>query len=211
MWFPKEETNMETSEQINELAPALSKLQSSISNPVKDAKAHHSRYASFPSVLNTIRPHLAENGLSIVQTSRKDELYGSMHVIVTTRLLHSSGQWIQEDISSAINMKAQNSIQDMGSLISYLKRYAIQGLVLIAGDDDDDGEAAARTQPVEQDEKFKPIIFMQMQELTNLAKKKGVNIDLIAKAYQCSELKDMSVTQYAQAKKKLESKPDKES
>ena len=211
MWFPKEETNMETSEQINELAPALSKLQSSISNPVKDAKAHHSRYASFPSVLNTIRPHLAENGLSIVQTSRKDELYGSMHVIVTTRLLHSSGQWIQEDISSAINMKAQNSIQDMGSLISYLKRYAIQGLVLIAGDDDDDGEAAARTQPVEQDEKFKPIIFMQMQELTSLAKKKGVNIDLIAKAYQCSELKDMSVTQYAQAKKKLESKPDKES
>lgn len=202
---------METSEQINELAPALSKLQSSISNPVKDAKAHHSRYASFPSVLNTIRPHLADNGLSIVQTSRKDELYGSMHVIVTTRLLHSSGQWIQEDISSAINMKAQNSIQDMGSLISYLKRYAIQGLVLIAGDDDDDGEAAARTQPVEQDEKFKPIIFMQMQELTSLAKKKGVNIDLIAKAYQCSELKDMSVTQYAQAKKKLESKPDKES
>lgn len=202
---------METSEQINELAPALSKLQSSISNPVKDAKAHHSRYASFPSVLNTIRPHLAENGLSIVQTSRKDELYGSMHVIVTTRLLHSSGQWIQEDISSAINMKAQNSIQDMGSLISYLKRYAIQGLVLIAGDDDDDGEAAARTQPVEQDEKFKPIIFMQMQELTNLAKQKGVNIDLISKAYQCSQLKDMSVTQYAQAKKKLESKPDKES
>jgi hypothetical protein len=202
---------METSEQINELAPALSKLQSSISNPVKDAKAHHSRYASFPSVLNTIRPHLAENGLSIVQTSRKDELYGSMHVIVTTRLLHSSGQWIQEDISSAINMKAQNSIQDMGSLISYLKRYAIQGLVLIAGDDDDDGEAAARTQPVEQDEKFKPIIFMQMQELTNLAKQKGVNIDVIAKAYQCSELKDMSVTQYHQAKKKLESKPDKES
>ena len=52
---------------------------------------------------------------------------------------------------------------------------------------------------------------MQMQELTSLAKKKGVNIDLIAKAYQCSELKDMSVTQYAQAKKKLESKPDKES
>ena len=174
---------METSEQINELAPALSKLQSSISNPVKDAKAHHSRYASFPSVLNTIRPHLAENGLSIVQTSRKDELYGSMHVIVTTRLLHSSGQWIQEDISSAINMKAQNSIQDMGSLISYLKRY----------------------------EKFKPIIFMQMQELTNLANQKGVNIDVIAKAYQCSELKDMSVTQYDQAKKKLESKPDKES
>lgn len=202
---------METSEQINELAPALSKLQSSISNPVKDAKAHHSRYASFPSVLNTIRPHLAENGLSIVQTSRKEELYGSMHVIVTTRLLHSSGQWIQEDISSAINTKAQNSIQDMGSLISYLKRYAIQGLVLIAGDDDDDGEAAARTQPIEQDEKFKPIIFMQMQELTNLAKRKGVNIDVIAKAYQCSELKDMSVTQYHQAKKKLESKPDKSS
>lgn len=202
---------METSEQINELAPALSKLQSSISNPVKDAKAHHSRYASFPSVLNTIRPHLAANGLSIVQTSRKEELYGSMHVIVTTRLLHSSGQWIQEDISSAINVKAQNSIQDMGSLISYLKRYAIQGLVLIAGDDDDDGEAAARTQPTEQDEKFKPIIFMQMQELTNLAKQKGVNIDVIAKAYQCSELKEMSVTQYHQAKKKLESKPDKES
>jgi hypothetical protein len=202
---------METSEQINELAPALSKLQSSISNPVKDAKAHHSRYASFPSVLNTIRPHLAENGLSIVQTSRKEELYGAMHVIVTTRLLHSSGQWIQEDISSAINMKAQNSIQDMGSLISYLKRYAIQGLVLIAGDDDDDGEAAARTQPTEQDQTEKPISEGQIQELTNLAKQKGVKIDTIVKAYGCVHIKDITSDKYDQAKKRLESRPDKES
>jgi len=48
-----------------------------------------------------------------------------------------------------------------------------------------------------------------MQELTNLAKQKGVNIDLIAKAYQCSELKDMSVTQYEEAKKKLEARNNK--
>lgn len=202
---------METSEQINELAAALSKLQSSISNPAKDAQAHHSKYASFPMILNTIRPHLEKNGLAIIQTSHKAERYGHVCVIVTTRIVHSSGQFIEEEISTAINSQAKNTVQEMGSLISYMKRYAIQGMVLIAGDEDDDGEAAARTQPVEQDEKFKPIIFMQMQELTSLAKKKGVNIDLIAKAYQCSELKDMSVTQYAQAKKKLESKPDKES
>jgi hypothetical protein len=168
---------METSEQINELAAALSKLQSSISNPAKDAQAHHSKYASFPMILNTIRPHLEKNGLAIIQTSHKAERYGHVCVIVTTRIVHSSGQFIEEEISTAINSQAKNTVQEMGSLISYMKRYAIQGMVLIAGDEDDDGEAAARV--AQQDSnKIKAALITdeEKQSIESKAKQKGIEI-----------------------------------
>ena len=103
---------MKTSTELNELADALSNLQSDISNPVKDAQSHHNRYASFPSVLNTIRPHLRARGLSIIQTATKATMQGyPTHVVVVTRLLHKSGQWIEDEISAPVSDKARNSVR----------------------------------------------------------------------------------------------------
>ena len=202
---------METSEQINELAAALSKLQSSISNPAKDAQAHHSKYASFPMILNTIRPHLEKNGLAIIQTSHKAERYGHVCVIVTTRIVHSSGQFIEEEISTAINSQAKNTVQEMGSLISYMKRYAIQGMVLIAGDEDDDGEAAARV--AQQDsKKIKAALITdeEKQSIESKAKQKGIAISVILQSFDLNSLDQMDKIQWNSAMSKLSKRADKE-
>lgn len=202
---------METSEQINELAAALSKLQSSISNPAKDAQAHHSKYASFPMILNTIRPHLEKNGLAIIQTSHKAERYGHVCVIVTTRIVHSSGQFIEEEISTAINSQAKNTVQEMGSLISYMKRYAIQGMVLIAGDEDDDGEAAARVAQQDSNNiKAALITDEEKQSIESKAKQKGIAISVILQSFDLNSLDQMDKIQWNSAMSKLSKRADKE-
>ena len=202
---------METSEQINELAAALSKLQSSISNPAKDAQAHHSKYASFPMILNTIRPHLEKNGLAIIQTSHKAERYGHVCVIVTTRIVHSSGQFIEEEISTAINSQAKNTVQEMGSLISYMKRYAIQGMVLIAGDEDDDGEAAARVAQRDSNKiKAALITDEEKQSIESKAKQKGIAISVILQSFDLNSLDQMDKIQWNSAMSKLSKRADKE-
>ena len=202
---------METSEQINELAAALSKLQSSISNPAKDAQAHHSKYASFPMILNTIRPHLEKNGLAIIQTSHKAERYGHVCVIVTTRIVHRSGQFIEEEISTAINSQAKNTVQEMGSLISYMKRYAIQGMVLIAGDEDDDGEAAARVAQRDSNNiKAALITDEEKQSIESKAKQKGIAISVILQSFDLNSLDQMDKIQWNSAMSKLSKRADKE-
>lgn len=199
---------MKTSQDLNELADALSNLQSDISNPVKDARGHHNQYASFPSVLNTIRPHLRANGLSIIQTATKDHLGQNLWtVVVVTRLLHKSGQWIEDEISAPVSDKAKNSVQEMGSLISYLKRYAIQGLVMITGDDDDDGQAAGN---IQQNEQIPMPSLEEVEKLRDLMKKKGIKEKQICDAYGVALLEDMSKAQHDAAEKKLNEKPDQE-
>lgn len=204
---------METSEQINELAAALSKLQGSISNPVKDAQAHHSKYASFPIILNTIRPHLEKNGLAIIQTSHKAERHGQVAVVVTTRIVHSSGQFIEEEISTAVNSQAKNNVQEMGSLISYMKRYAIQGMVLIAGDDDDDGEAAARlAQGDKAKTEDKPVTFItdiEKSDIEAMAKQKGIAMSTILASFGLASLDQMDKVQWNAAMGKLAKRKDK--
>lgn len=85
---------MNTSEQINEIATALSKAQGQIHGAIKDSTNPHfkSQYADLASIWDACRGALSGNGLSVVQMtapSEKDE------VVVTTRVLHSSGQWIE--------------------------------------------------------------------------------------------------------------------
>lgn len=199
---------MKTSTELNELADALSNLQSDISNPVKDARGHKHQYASFPSVLNTIRPHLRANGLSIIQTTTKDLVGQNVWtVVVVTRLLHKSGQWIEDEISAPVSDKANNSVQEMGSLISYLKRYAIQGLVMITGDDDDDGQAAGN---IQQNEQVPMPLLEEVEELRDLMKKKGIKEKQITDAYGVEFLEEMTKSQHDAAEKKLNAKPDKE-
>lgn len=135
--------DMNTSEQINELAAALAKAQGELTNPVKDKKNPHfkSSYADLAGGLDTIRPTLARHGLSVVQMTRAD---GDM-IFLHSRLLHASGQWME----ATYPVCRLGKHQEMGSALTYARRYALFGLVGVAGDDDDDGNAAgtARGRP----------------------------------------------------------------
>jgi hypothetical protein len=135
---------MQTSEQINELAAALAKAQGQIQGAVKDSTnpAFKSRYADLASVWDACRMALSANGLAVVQ----GPALADRGVSVTTRLLHSSGQWAE---STLILPMDKATAQGAGSAITYARRYALAAMVGVAPDDDDDGNAASQ-QPAQQ-------------------------------------------------------------
>src|SRR6516162_6667967 len=81
------------SDQINELASALSKAQSEINPAIKDSTNpfFKSKYADLSSVWNACKDPLTKNGLAILQTM---DIQNGQTVLVTT-LAHSSGQWMK--------------------------------------------------------------------------------------------------------------------
>ena len=132
---------MNTSEQIGELAVALSKAQGELRNPVKGAENPHfrNRYADLASGLDAIRPVLSKHGLALAQMTF---IEGDM-LMLDTRLIHAgSGQWLRSVYPvSRLGMKHQEG----GSSMTYARRYAGFSLVGIAGaDDDDDGNEAQK-------------------------------------------------------------------
>ena len=128
------------SEQINELAAALSKAQASITGALKDSANpfFKSKYADLASCWDACRKQLTDNNLSVIQTT--DIVLDT--VVVRTTLAHSSGQWI----SGILPVRAKDeSPQAQGSGITYARRYALAAIVGLAQIDDDAEAAQGRT------------------------------------------------------------------
>ena len=128
------------SEQINELAAALSKAQASITGALKDSANpfFKSKYADLASCWDACRKQLTDNGLSVIQTT--DIVLDT--VVVRTTLAHSSGQWV----SGILPVKAKDDgPQAQGSGITYARRYALAAIVGLAQIDDDAEAAQGRT------------------------------------------------------------------
>lgn len=65
-----------------------------------------------------------------------NEIVPVIYVIVTTRLIHRSGQWIEQDLEIPVAM-GKNPAQATGIAITYGKRYALQAIAGVPSDDDD--------------------------------------------------------------------------
>jgi hypothetical protein len=132
---------MKTSDAINEISAALAKAQGEVSNPVFNKTNPHfkSSYADLSSVLNAVRPVLAKNGISIMQLTNLEE----SGLVLYTRLVHSSGQWIE----SVYPVTASGKHQEIAAALTYAKRLSLSAIVGVAGEEDDDGNAA-NTVPV---------------------------------------------------------------
>jgi hypothetical protein len=128
---------MNTSEQINELATALAKAQSEMGSATKDAKNPHfkSSYATLASCINAALPVLSGHGIAVLQPTvvRDGQLY------VCTRLVHSSGQWIESEYP--VEISRGSGPQATGSGVTYARRYSLTSMIALATEDDD-GEAA---------------------------------------------------------------------
>ena len=129
---------MNRSETIVELATALSKFQGEISNPANTATNpfFKSKYAPLETVLNTVRPILSKHGLSVIQAPFTE----GEHVVITTTLLHESGEFME---FPPLSLKMEKvSAQGAGSAITYGRRYAVSAILGISSEDDDDGNSA---------------------------------------------------------------------
>lgn len=129
------------SENIGELAAALSKAQGEIQGALKDSKNpfFKSNYADLASCWDACRSQLSKNALAIIQTTSATD---GASVEVLTTLAHSSGQWI----AGRLRMTPKEATpQSIGSCITYARRYALAGIVGIAQIDDDAEAAHGRT------------------------------------------------------------------
>lgn len=124
------------SDNTADIAAALSKAQADMTAaPFDKANPHfRNKYASLASVIDTIRAPLAANGLSYTQTT---ELRDGGLVLVTT-LRHVSGQWIASEYPLPLAVKPQ----ELGSALTYARRYSLSAIICISADEDDDTEAA---------------------------------------------------------------------
>jgi hypothetical protein len=116
---------------------ALVAAQKEIGHAVLDCKNPYfsSSYASLKSVIDAVKHALNDNGLSLVQ------LLGSEgdRVTVETVITHGKGG----SMSSKCSAKSPDDPQKLGSVITYLRRYALSAMLCISADEDDDGNAAS--------------------------------------------------------------------
>jgi hypothetical protein len=126
-------------ENTSDIAAALAKAQGAMVAAKFDKTNPHfkNKYASLAAVIDAIRKPLAENGLSYTQAT---EIRDGGFVLVTT-LRNASGQWIASEYPLPMGAKPQ----ELGSALTYARRYSLSAIACIAADEDDDAEGARQS------------------------------------------------------------------
>jgi hypothetical protein len=124
------------------IAAALARAQARFTTITKDRTANAGKYgysyADIADVLASVRPVLAAEGIAIVQPVEVTD----NGMVLVTRLLCGS-----EAIESRMALPIEGEApQQVGSLMTYYRRYALCALVGVAPEnEDDDGQAAQQS------------------------------------------------------------------
>lgn len=128
---------MNKSEHIDQLAKSLSAVQKQV-KPVAFNAVNpflKNKYADLGAVIEACRQALYDNGFAVTQLATNDGGIG-----VETVLMHESGQWISSTISLPLgDEKGKSLAQVAGSIVTYLRRYALAGIIGLYADEDGDG------------------------------------------------------------------------
>lgn len=193
---------MKQSESIATIAEALATFNLEVENPLKTKAGEGGRYrfSDLATLTALVRPLLAAAGISVIQEILTEENRAG----AKTLLLHMSGEFIEFE---PVYIPHSRHPQDIGSAITYARRYSLQAALGIAPEDDDDG-ARAQAGFVEQPQPYEPpalprahpSLVKRIQELrhqagvtdddyaTELAKY-GVKSDIDLLQHQAIELK----------------------
>jgi hypothetical protein len=163
---------MEMSENCNEVIKALAEFQKKAKQPKKSGINKHtkSRYSTLVDILERIKEVAPDCGLAVTSFVTGHGQETSM--ICTTKLLHTSGQWIQDSIPLIINQRGMNDMQLVGSAITYARRYSLQNLFGLVGDPDldDDGASIISKEKQQQQSRqnFNPELVEVNQKISSL-------------------------------------------
>lgn len=127
---------------MKNITAALIKAHADIGNAKKNKHNPHFRstYADLESVIDAVKPALLNNDIIVMQPF---EVVDGAAVLVT-RLLHESGESMESRLPIPF---ADENPQKLGSMITYMRRYALAAMMSIAQEDDDANAAALKTQP----------------------------------------------------------------
>lgn len=144
---------MNSSASIVQLATALAQAQGAFPTIPRDRSvkvnlksrdgqpggSYTFKYAPLETILEKTRPHLAANGLALVQTIATETASGGGVIeLLRTTLFHSSGEWLACDVPIFVGT-GDNRSQAYASGVTYSRRYGVTMLLCVAADEDDDG------------------------------------------------------------------------
>ena len=130
---------MNCSPSTSKISAALLLAQKEISGAKKGATNpfFKMKYSDLGSVMEACKDAFNNHGITVLQPIVYVEGVNTLKTI----LLHESGEYIES--SMKVSCKNPDNPQEMGSAITYAKRYALQALAFIPSEDDD-GEAASK-------------------------------------------------------------------
>lgn len=120
-----------------EFLQALSDLQNSITKVVKntDNPYYKSKYADLNALFEQIKPLITEKGFVLIQVVRGNQLH--------TELVHlETGEAICGDMDL---LTVKPDMQQLGSAVTYARRYSLLPLLNIETADDDGNTASGKT------------------------------------------------------------------
>lgn len=131
---------MNHSESIAKLADALARAHAEFEPVKKEVKNtfFKNKYADLSALIDATGKGLSKNGLAVIQSPGK--LTEANRVLLTTILIHSSGEWLSDELDMPVS---KPDAQGVGSALTYARRYAYGAILNIAGENDDDGNAAS--------------------------------------------------------------------
>ena len=136
-------TTTEEKQSVNQIAPALLKAQRKIGAAKKETANpfFRSKYADLGSVMEACKEALNDEGIVVLQPVSSDN---TGHYVETI-LLHESG----ESLTSKMRLElSKTDMQQLGSAISYARRYGLQSMMFIPAEDNDAEGTMNRTKPV---------------------------------------------------------------
>jgi hypothetical protein len=121
------------SDSIQEIASALVNFRSIVPKVVKNRNGFNYRYADLSAVEAAIKKPLEDCGLAVTQ-------FPSGENCLVTLLMHTSGEWMMCEYHME---PAKKDPQSFGSVITYMRRYALGAVLGLDIDEDDDAEAVS--------------------------------------------------------------------
>jgi len=132
------QTRWEANEARKAFNAAIAKFRAECPPIKKTKQAHNSKYAGLSETVEQIKPHLEACGLSY--SWHTNQSGGA--VSVTCKVTHVLGHSDETTLFSEPDTSgSKNSIQSIGSAVSYLQRYTLASILGLAATDefDDDG------------------------------------------------------------------------
>lgn len=195
---------MQTSDTIDALAPAFVKAQHACEGAKKASEnaafksgGRASRYADLSAVWGACQDALEANDLAVIQ-GLGEIANGAMHMY--TMVVHKSGQWIKAHASIPLQ---KVDPQGYGSATTYLRRYALAAMMGII-QEDDDGNAASRPAPKNENTGEPRINAQQCAELRKLLATAGATEESFVDYLRCGTLPELPAARFPAAKSALE-------
>jgi hypothetical protein len=163
------------------LAEALAKAQVEFKPALKETKGQVGnqkyQYADLATINDATKAALAKNGLCV--TSKTLMRDGNM--LVETSLIHVSGER-----ETSVWPLVTGRPQEMGSALTYARRYTICALLNVVGETDDDGAAANDAAPpkIQQPEEPRPFEIINAWGETSTFARGGEYLAAIEEAFK---------------------------